>query len=36
VREVVARLATRYAISEREITTTVEKMSFKLPHGLAA
>lgn len=36
VREVVAQLATRYAISEREITTTVEKMSFKLPHGLAA
>jgi 4-hydroxy-3-methylbut-2-enyl diphosphate reductase len=36
VREVVAKIATRYAISEREITTTVEKMSFKLPHGLAA
>ncbi|WP_019832238.1 4-hydroxy-3-methylbut-2-enyl diphosphate reductase [Sphingomonas sp. PR090111-T3T-6A] len=36
VREVVDRIATRYAISEREITTTVEKMSFKLPHGLAA
>jgi 4-hydroxy-3-methylbut-2-enyl diphosphate reductase len=36
VREVVAQLATRYAISEREITTTVERMSFKLPHGLAA
>jgi 4-hydroxy-3-methylbut-2-en-1-yl diphosphate reductase len=36
VREVVETLAARYAISEREITTTVEKMAFKLPHGLAA
>ena len=36
VREVVDQLATRYAITEREITTTVEKMAFKLPHGLAA
>jgi 4-hydroxy-3-methylbut-2-enyl diphosphate reductase len=36
VREVVEQLATRYAITEREITTTVEKMAFKLPHGLAA
>jgi len=36
VREVVARLATRYAITEKEITTTVENMAFKLPHGLAA
>jgi 4-hydroxy-3-methylbut-2-enyl diphosphate reductase len=36
VREVVEQLATRYAITEREITTTVERMAFKLPHGLAA
>ena len=36
VREVVERLATRYAITEREVTTTVERMAFKLPHGLAA
>ncbi len=36
VREVVDQLATRYAIAEREITTTVERMAFKLPHGLAA
>ncbi len=36
VREVVERIATRYAIIEREVTTTVERMAFKLPHGLAA
>jgi 4-hydroxy-3-methylbut-2-en-1-yl diphosphate reductase len=36
VREVVARLATRYAIREREVETTVEVMQFKLPRGLAA
>lgn len=36
VREVVEQLASRYAITEREITTTVERMAFKLPHGLAA
>jgi 4-hydroxy-3-methylbut-2-enyl diphosphate reductase len=36
VREVVERLATRYAIREREVETTVEVMQFKLPRGLAA
>jgi 4-hydroxy-3-methylbut-2-enyl diphosphate reductase len=36
VREVVARLATRYAITEHEVETTTEAMAFKLPHGLAA
>jgi 4-hydroxy-3-methylbut-2-enyl diphosphate reductase len=36
VREVVARLATRYAITEREVESATEVMSFKLPHGLAA
>jgi 4-hydroxy-3-methylbut-2-en-1-yl diphosphate reductase len=36
VREVVARLATRFTITEREVATTTETMSFKLPHGLAA
>ncbi len=36
MREVVEQLASRYAITEREITTTVERMAFKLPHGLAA
>ena len=36
VREVVARLATRYAISEREVETTRETMAFKLPRDLAA
>ena len=35
VREVVARLATRFDIDEEEVTTTVERMSFKLPRGLA-
>jgi len=36
VREVVDRLATRYAITRREVETTVERMIFKLPRGLAA
>ena len=36
VREVVDRLATRYAITRREVETTVERMVFKLPRGLAA
>jgi len=36
VREVVDRLATRFAISERETTATIERMTFKLPRGLAA
>ncbi|MDB5738442.1 MAG: 4-hydroxy-3-methylbut-2-enyl diphosphate reductase [Sphingomonas bacterium] len=36
VREVVARLATRFTITEREVATTTETMAFKLPHGLAA
>jgi 4-hydroxy-3-methylbut-2-en-1-yl diphosphate reductase len=33
---VVDRLATRYAIREREVEHTVERMTFKLPRGLAA
>jgi 4-hydroxy-3-methylbut-2-enyl diphosphate reductase len=36
VREVVDRLATRYAIREREVETVAENMIFKLPRGLAA
>lgn len=36
VREVVERLATRYAIAESEVEHTVEVMQFKLPRGLAA
>jgi 4-hydroxy-3-methylbut-2-enyl diphosphate reductase len=36
VREVVDRLATRYAIARREVETTIERMIFKLPRGLAA
>jgi 4-hydroxy-3-methylbut-2-enyl diphosphate reductase len=36
VREVVSRLATRYAIHEREVKHTVEVMQFKLPRDLAA
>src|ERR1700761_3095192 len=36
VREVVDRLATRYAIAQREVETTIERMIFKLPRGLAA
>jgi 4-hydroxy-3-methylbut-2-enyl diphosphate reductase len=36
VREVVDRLATRYTISERETAATIERMTFKLPRGLAA
>jgi 4-hydroxy-3-methylbut-2-enyl diphosphate reductase len=36
VREVVDRLATRYAIHEREVETVAERMIFKLPRGLAA
>ncbi|MBA4050932.1 MAG: 4-hydroxy-3-methylbut-2-enyl diphosphate reductase, partial [Erythrobacter sp.] len=34
VREVVAALATRRTIHEKEITATVEKMVFKLPRQL--
>ena len=36
VRNVVDRLAEHYAISEEQVTTTVEQMAFKLPRGLAA
>ena len=36
VREVVERLATRYAICEQEVSTTAETMAFKLPRGLDA
>ena len=36
VREVVDQLATRYTISERETAATIERMTFKLPRGLAA
>lgn len=36
VREVVARLATRFVITEREVTTAIETIEFKLPRGLAA
>lgn len=34
VRELVALLAEHYEISEREVETTRETISFKLPHGL--
>ena len=36
VREVVDMLATRYTITERETAATIERMTFKLPRGLAA
>lgn len=36
VRQIVERLATRFAISESEVTTATEDMVFKLPRGLAA
>ncbi len=36
VREVVDRLATRFTISERETSAMIERMTFKLPRGLAA
>ncbi len=36
VREVVARLAAHYTITEREVEAMRETMAFKLPHGLAA
>lgn len=34
VRELVDLLATRYAVNEREVETTQESISFKLPRGL--
>jgi len=34
VRELVDRLAERFAISEREVETTRETIAFKLPRGL--
>lgn len=34
VREVVAKLATRFAITEEEVTTATESMIFKLPRAL--
>jgi 4-hydroxy-3-methylbut-2-enyl diphosphate reductase len=36
VREVVDHLATRFTVSEEEVTTASETMLFKLPRGLAA
>jgi 4-hydroxy-3-methylbut-2-enyl diphosphate reductase len=36
VREVVATLATRFTLTEREVETTVENLIFKMPRGLAA
>ena len=36
VRELVEHLATRFDVTEQQIETTVETMSFKLPRGLAA
>ncbi len=36
VRELVAKLAEHYTITEREIETTRETISFKLPRGLEA
>jgi 4-hydroxy-3-methylbut-2-en-1-yl diphosphate reductase len=36
VREVVDTLATRFTLTEREVETTVEKLAFRLPRGLAA
>jgi 4-hydroxy-3-methylbut-2-enyl diphosphate reductase len=34
VREVVNRLATRFALTEEEVTTATESMVFKLPRAL--
>ena len=36
VREVVDALATRFTITEEEVTTARETIEFKLPRGLAA
>ena len=36
VRELVEHLATRFDVTEQQVETTVETMSFKLPRGLAA
>jgi len=36
VRELVDRLATRFAVTEREVETTRESIAFKLPRGLEA
>jgi 4-hydroxy-3-methylbut-2-enyl diphosphate reductase len=36
VRELVEHLATRFDVTEHQVETTVETMSFKLPRGLAA
>jgi 4-hydroxy-3-methylbut-2-en-1-yl diphosphate reductase len=36
VREVVARIAERFAITEREVQTAQENIAFKLPRGLEA
>ena len=36
VRELIDHLATRFEISEHQVETAVETMSFKLPRGLAA
>ncbi|UIJ44535.1 4-hydroxy-3-methylbut-2-enyl diphosphate reductase [Sphingomonas cannabina] len=36
VRELVDRLATRYEVAEREVVTTHEDLTFKLPRGLQA
>ena len=36
VRELVEHLATRFDVTEQQVETTVETMSFKLPHGLVA
>ena len=36
VRELVDALKTRFDVAERQVETTVETMSFKLPRGLAA
>ena len=36
VRELVDRLAQRFAVTEREVEETVESIAFKLPRGLEA
>ncbi|WP_082463950.1 4-hydroxy-3-methylbut-2-enyl diphosphate reductase [Sphingomonas sp. Leaf17] len=36
VRELVAKLGERYAVTEREVETTAETVTFKLPRGLEA
>lgn len=36
VREVVERLGTRFAVTEREVETVAENIAFKLPRGLEA